>query len=135
MTVRTKPTAATEAANASLDLLEGEWKDRSGAPKPYAIETERGTWTVYAGPVSLATIATVQRLLAVEEGEDVPLENMVDVVIALARTVDGDPMFRAIHRDRLLNGVDPMYVLDAAQWLAGEATANLGEVQEAAGKG
>lgn len=134
MATRNEPTAATLAAEESLRLLEADFEDRRHEPREFTVETRSGPWTVYSGPVSLRELQEVQALMSVPEGEDVPLENMVDVLMILARTSSGDPMFRKIHRDRLLTKVSPVYLLQAAEFLAEVATEDLATAEEDAGK-
>ena len=131
---RTKPTPASKAAMDALEMLEGDFEDQAADATSHDVETRRGTWTVWTGPVSLKVLDEVQRLLSVPEDEDVPLEAMADVLILLARTEDGDVMFRKPHRTRLLERVDPMHIVDAATFLAKAATEALGEAEETAGK-
>jgi len=134
MANRNTPTAASAKASEALVMLEGDFEDAAESAVSKDIETSRGTWTVWTGPVSLKVLDQVQRLLSGPEDEQVPLEAMADVLILLARTEDQALMFRKPHRARLLEKVNPLHIIEAATFLAAEATDALADAEEEAGK-
>lgn len=134
MATRTTPTPESRAAQEALDILAGDWEDKAGQAEAFTVETTRGPFTVWSGPVSLQDLDEITRLTRSQEDGNVPIQNMADVLILLARTEDGGRMFRPPHRGKLLTAVDPVYIVKAAEFLVDRATAALDTAEEEAGK-
>lgn len=136
--VRTERSDASKRTDEVLDLLTGDWDDHVASPQSRKFDTTRGPWEVWSGPCSLDTFEKVLELTDGGEGEGeestVPLGNMADVLILLARNEDGTPMFRQTSRDQLLKSVRPSLIVAAATFLSKQAEEDLNLEGEAAGK-
>lgn len=114
------------------DLLSG-WKREL---KSFEVDTPKGKLMLYYyDPPSVAELTVYYRNLRADErgAQVVDLDGMVDSIIARVKTADSKPMFRRIHRSRMLEW--PRQVL-AEIWrgIGGDGAGSVAELAEAAEK-
>lgn len=114
------------------DLLDG-WKREL---KNFDVDTPKGKLTLYYyDPPSVSELTVYYRNLRADErgAQMVDLDGMVDSIIARVKTADSRPMFRKIHRARMMEW--PRQVLaDIWRGIGADGAGSEVELREAAEK-